>query len=67
LGSGPAGDWTGEWLGAPMFFSHAGKERNLALIEEAGLIIQRAEIERQDNEDAAFLWIVATAPDLRRA
>lgn len=67
LGSGPAGDWTGEWLGAPMFFSHAGEERNLALIEEAGLVIQRAEVERQDNEDAAFLWIVATAPDLRRA
>lgn len=62
LGCGPAGDWTGEWLGTPMFFSHAGEERNLISIEEAGLVIERAEVERQDNEDAAFLWVVATAP-----
>lgn len=67
LGCGPAGDWMGEWLGTPMFFSHAGEERNLTLIEEAGLVIQRAEIERQDNEDAAFLWVVATTPKLRCA
>jgi len=59
LGAGTGGDWTGEWMGAPMFFSHNSEATSLALLHEAGLIVQESEVERQDNEDATFLWVVA--------
>jgi SAM-dependent methyltransferase len=59
LGAGPAGDWTGEWLGTKMFFSHDGTEASLWHLRDAGLTVRESTVERQDNEDVDFLWIVA--------
>lgn len=59
FGAGPAGDWTGEWLGTTMFFGHGGEDATLASLGDAGMIVRRSQIERQDNEDAVFLWVAA--------
>lgn len=59
LGTGPEGDWAGEWMGTTMFFGHNSEEVSLMHIRHAGLDVRQSEIERQDNEDAAFLWILA--------
>jgi cyclopropane fatty-acyl-phospholipid synthase-like methyltransferase len=53
------GDWSGEWLGVPMFFSHHDPDEAKRLIGQAGLRLEQAEILRQDNEEAAFLWVAA--------
>jgi SAM-dependent methyltransferase len=64
LGAGALPDWTGEWLGTEMFFSHYDSATNLALLHGAGFAIERSEIMDQDDEDARFLWVVArTTPD----
>jgi SAM-dependent methyltransferase len=66
LGTGPAGDWSGEWLGAPMFFGKSDDAGSLRQLGNAGRIVQLSEVQRQDNEDAEFLWIVAArAPNPR--
>jgi SAM-dependent methyltransferase len=62
LGTGAAGDWIGDWLGTTMFFSHNSEATSLALLRAAGLIVERAEVEQQDNEPTSFLWIVAVKP-----
>ena len=59
FGTGPAGDWTGEWLGATMFFGHNSEEATYKCLSDAGLIVRESQVEQQDNEDAAFLWISA--------
>jgi SAM-dependent methyltransferase len=59
LGAESAADWTGEWLGAPMYFSQHDATTNLRFIREAGLAVERAEIVAQDNEEAKFLWVIA--------
>lgn len=59
LGTGPAGDWSGEWLGTPMFFGQNSEVESLKQLRNAGLMVQLSEVERQDNEDAEFLWLVA--------
>ena len=59
FGAGKAHDWTGEWLGAEMFFSHNDAAANVALVRQAGLEPLRVERMEQDNEDARFLWILA--------
>jgi SAM-dependent methyltransferase len=53
-----------DWLGVDMFFSHFSARVNRRLIEEAGLIIERAVTvaEPEDRHDARFLWVVARAP-----
>jgi SAM-dependent methyltransferase len=53
------GDWSGAWLGVPMFFSHSAPEATRAMIRKAGLRFTETEIIMQDNEDASFLWISA--------
>jgi SAM-dependent methyltransferase len=62
LGAGAPGDWVGEWLGTTMFFSHNSEATSLALLRQAGMVVEQAEVERQDNEEASFLWIVAVKP-----
>ena len=57
FGAGAVGEWTGEWLGTTMFFGHAGGAETLASLAAAGLQVRRASVEKQDNEDAAFLWV----------
>jgi cyclopropane fatty-acyl-phospholipid synthase-like methyltransferase len=53
------GDWSGEWLGAPMFFSHHAPEHAKRLISDAGLCLEGIELVEQDNEKATFLWVAA--------
>jgi ubiquinone/menaquinone biosynthesis C-methylase UbiE len=66
LGAGQAGDWTGEWLGTPMFFGKNSEVESLKQLRNAGLVVQQSEVQRQDNEDTEFLWIIAVkAPDPR--
>jgi SAM-dependent methyltransferase len=54
-----------DWLGVDMYFSHFSARVNRRLVEEAGLIIERAEVvsEPEDRHGARFLWVVARAPE----
>lgn len=58
------GEVEADWLGVDMYFSHFGAKANRRLIEQAGFVIERAEvaIEPEDRHDARFLWVVARAP-----
>jgi SAM-dependent methyltransferase len=53
------GDWLGEWLGTPMFFSHLDPNETKRLVSDAGFRLEQAELLKQDNEEATFLWITA--------
>ena len=44
LGSRDSPDWTGEWLGVPMFFSSYDADTNRELLEAAGLVPVHAEV-----------------------
>jgi SAM-dependent methyltransferase len=59
FGTGAAGMWTGEWLGTTMFFGNNGEAETLKDLAGAGLSVRSSSVEKQDNEDAAFLWIKA--------
>ncbi len=56
-----------DWLGVDMFFSHFSARVSRRLITEAGLLIERADVEAEpeDRHDARFMWVVARAPDDR--
>jgi ubiquinone/menaquinone biosynthesis C-methylase UbiE len=60
FGTGDAGEWTGEWLGATMYFGHLGQTETLRSLAEAGMRIRHSSVEKQDNEQATFMWIEAT-------
>jgi cyclopropane fatty-acyl-phospholipid synthase-like methyltransferase len=53
------GEWSEEWLGTTMFFSHHHPETTKRLVQNAGLRLRRIEMLKQDNEEAVFLWITA--------
>jgi SAM-dependent methyltransferase len=53
------GEWSEEWLGTTMFFTHHHPEMTKRLVQDAGLRLQRVEMLKQDNEEAVFLWITA--------
>ena len=59
-------DWTGSWLGVPMFFSSFDADTNLGLLETAGLTIEAHEVatlhEPEPEGDASFLWVLAQRP-----
>jgi ubiquinone/menaquinone biosynthesis C-methylase UbiE len=57
--AGEAGEWISEWLGTTMFFGHRSEDATLRCLDRAGFKVRRALVERQDNEDAVFLWIEA--------
>ena len=61
LGAGDSPDWTGEWLGVEMFFSHFDAETNLRLVTGAGFVIERQEVvaEDEDGDPVSFLWVLA--------
>jgi SAM-dependent methyltransferase len=59
FGSGAAGEWTGEWLGTTMFFGHNGEAETLRCLADSGLRVRDPSVEKQDNEEAAFMWIEA--------
>jgi len=58
------GDVEAGWLGVDMYFSHFSARVNRRLVEEAGLVVEWAEVlsEPEDRFDARFLWILARAP-----
>jgi SAM-dependent methyltransferase len=60
FGTGPAHEWTGEWLGTTMFFGHIGEMEALKYLGGAGLSVRHSSIEKQDNEQATFMWVDAT-------
>ena len=57
-----SGDWSGTWLGVPMFFSHNDPKEAEQIIRDAGLVLELAEFVKQDNEATSFLWITARKP-----
>lgn len=61
LGVGDTEAWTGEWLGAPTFFSSFPPETNTRLVQEAGFDIIRDELVtfREPEGDATFQWVLA--------
>lgn len=61
LGTG-GGDWSGEWLGVPMFFSSIEPDAARAALTGAGLEIDLDEtVTIQEPEgEATFLWLLAT-------
>ncbi len=61
LGVGDTEAWTGEWLGAPTFFSSFPHETNTRLVREAGFEILRDELVtfREPEGDVTFQWVLA--------
>jgi len=56
--------WTGEWLGAPTFFSSYPPEINSRLVREAGFAIEEDEVVSWDGADdtpECFQWVLARA------
>jgi SAM-dependent methyltransferase len=54
--------WTGEWLGAPTFFSSFPPEINSRLVREAGFAIEEDEVVAWDGADdtpECFQWVLA--------
>jgi SAM-dependent methyltransferase len=63
LGANDAPDWTGEWLGRPMFFSAYDADTNRRLLRDAGFKLLLDEIiETVEPEGPVpFLWILAAS------
>ena len=57
LGIGDLPEWTGDWLGVPMFFSSHDADTNRRLLVESGLRILHAEVVtmREPEGDVSFL------------
>jgi SAM-dependent methyltransferase len=55
--------WTGEWLGAPNFFSSFSPEVNSRLVREAGFAIERDQVIVMEEPEGpvTFQWILARA------
>ena len=60
LGIGDVPEWTGDWLGVPMFFSSHDADTNRRLLAESGLCIVHAEVVtmREPEGDVSFLWVI---------
>ncbi|MDQ6601343.1 MAG: methyltransferase domain-containing protein [Chloroflexota bacterium] len=61
---GSDGEIEADWLGAPMYFSGFDAETNRRLVTDAGLTIEIAQAETDDEfgKPATFFWIVARKP-----
>ena len=61
LGASDLPGWTGDWLGAPTYFSGFEPDTNRRLIAEAGLELLRDELVtiREPEGDATFHWVLA--------
>ena len=55
--------WTGDWLGAPTFFSGYPPETNSRLVREAGFAIERDEVVEIEEPEGPvkFQWVLARA------
>ena len=64
LGTGGSIDWTGEWLGVPMFFSSHDVETNRELLRSAGLEILLDEVVEmfEPESKVTFQWVLAQKP-----
>ena len=62
FGVGGEAEWVGEWLGADTFFSSFDAATGAELVAASGLAVEVASVQPSDDEDAAFLWVVATRP-----
>jgi len=62
LGTSDTEAWTGEWLGAPTFFSSFPPKTNSQLVREAGFEILRDELVtfHEPEGDVTFQWVLAT-------
>jgi SAM-dependent methyltransferase len=60
LGASDLPDWTGDFLGAPMFFSGWDAATNRALLRDAGFELLRDELVtiREPEGDATFHWVL---------
>ena len=60
LGTTDLEDWTGEWLGAPTYFSSFPPETNTRLLENAGFELIRDELVTftEPDGDVTFQWIL---------
>lgn len=49
------------WLGAPMYWSHFDKKRNLEMLQQAGFEVIKAkvEVEKEDREEVKHLYVLA--------
>jgi cyclopropane fatty-acyl-phospholipid synthase-like methyltransferase len=63
LGASDLPGWTGDFLGAPSYFSGYPPETNRRLLADAGFTLVRDEIVtiREPEGDAAFHWILGRA------
>ena len=61
LGTSDTEAWTGDWLGAPSFFSSFPPETNTRLVQEAGFESLRDELVtfREPDGDVTFQWVLA--------
>ena len=61
LGTTDLEGWTGNWLGAPTFFSSFPPETNTRLVREAGFEILRDELVTfcEPDGDVTFQWVLA--------
>jgi cyclopropane fatty-acyl-phospholipid synthase-like methyltransferase len=61
LGTTDLEGWTGDWLGAPTFFSSFPPETNTWLVQEAGFTVLRDELVtfREPDGDVTFQWVLA--------
>jgi cyclopropane fatty-acyl-phospholipid synthase-like methyltransferase len=61
LGTSDTEGWTGDWLGAPTFFSSFLPETNTRLVLEAGFEILRDELVtfREPDGEVTFQWVLA--------
>lgn len=60
MGTTDEKDWTGEWLGVPMFFSSHAPDRTRALLAAAGFALELDEVVemREPEGPFSFLWIL---------
>lgn len=64
LGAADSPDWTGDWLGEPMFFSSHDADTNRRLVREAGfgLLLDEIAVTHEPDGDVSFLWLIGQKP-----
>jgi ubiquinone/menaquinone biosynthesis C-methylase UbiE len=64
LGAADSPDWTGDWLGEPMFFSSHDADTNRRLMREAGfeLVLDEVAVTHEPEGDVSFLWVIGRKP-----
>jgi hypothetical protein len=64
MGATDSGDWIGEWLGTPMFFSSFDADENRRLVAATGLETLIADVVQtvEPEGPVPFLWVLARRP-----